>query len=120
MSPENKVFVLQRADTWKWDFPWWKTEVPELIEDAILREIREEIGVNEVHNLRVIHLSSRYDSEGDTYFVTILYTGNIHETSVHISDEHLTYQRVEKSSLLSLWLSDYLVSDIKKIQNQFF
>lgn len=54
---DNKVFAAQRGDggelAWRWEFPGGKLEKGETGEDAIVREILEELGT-EVKVLRML------------------------------------------------------------------
>jgi 8-oxo-dGTP pyrophosphatase MutT (NUDIX family) len=117
-NAEGKILILQRSDTWKRDLPWWKTELPERIENAIIREIQEETGMQTIQNLHVLHLRSgyRYTPETDEYFVLIIYQGQVNDNPT-ISDEHLNYQRITPKELFSIWLSDYLQKDLENIRN---
>ena len=116
-NPEGKILVQKRSDTGKRDLIWWKTEIPEKIEDAILREIQEETGIKDIENLKTIHLESNF-SQG-RYFVLIIFTGETKAIASIISDEHSECSWVTKEQLFSIWLTDYLQKSLEKIADLF-
>ena len=118
-NTEGKILVQKRADTGKWDLIWGKTELPEKIEEAMVREIKEETGIETVQDLRVIHVESDFLFSKTRYFVLIIYTGKVDVAWPIISDEHLEYQRVSKEELFSIWMTEYLEKALKSIEHLF-
>ena len=118
-NTEGKILVQKRADTGKWDLIWGKTELPEKIEDAIIREIKEETGIETVQDLRVIHVKSDLLFSKTRYFLLIIYTGKVAVAWPVISDEHSEYQRVNKEELFNIWLTEYLEKALKNIEHLF-
>lgn len=118
-NQEWKILVQKRSDTGKWDLIWWKTEIPEKIEDAIIREIKEESWIEDVKNLKVIHVESNFLQKTNRYFVLIIFTGETESSISTISDEHNEYLRTTKDELFSIWLTDYLQKSLEKIVNLF-
>ena len=118
-NQEWKILVQKRSDTGKWDLIWWKTEIPEKIEDAIIREIKEETWIEDVKNLKVIHVESSFLQKTNRYFVLIIFTGETKSSISTISKEHNDYIRTTKDELFSIWLTDYLQKGLEKIVNLF-
>ena len=118
-NKEWKILVQQRSDTWKWDLPWWRTEIPERIEDAIVREIKEETWIEDIENLEFIHLESDFLVEKDQYFVLVIFKWMTELIESNISNEHKDYSRVTKEELFKIWMSDYLQKSLLKIVNLF-
>lgn len=90
-NPEGKILVQQRSDTSNRDLPWGQTELPEKIEEAILREIQEETGINSVENLKILHIESQFTPEQDRYFVLCIFKWELKEDPL-ISAEHQAYK----------------------------
>jgi 8-oxo-dGTP pyrophosphatase MutT (NUDIX family) len=118
-NQEWKILVQKRSDTGKWDLIWWKTEIPEKIEDAIIREIKEETWIEDIENMKVIHIESCLLQEKNKYFVLIIFTGETKSSISIISDEHNDYIRITKNELFTIWITDYLQKSLEKIVNLF-
>ncbi len=118
-NPEGKILIQKRTDTGKRDLIWGKTELPEKIEEAMVREIKEETGIETVQDLGVIHIESDFSFAKTRYFVLIIYTGKINITWPIISDEHLEYQRVSKDELFTIWVTEYLEKALRNIEHLF-
>lgn len=118
-NQEWKILVQKRSDTDKWDLIWWKTEIPERIEDAIIREIKEETWIEDIENLKVIHIESDLLQEKNKYFVLTIFTGQTKSSISTISDEHNDYIRITKDELFTIWLTGYLEKSLEGIKNLF-
>lgn len=118
-NQEWKILVQKRSDTGKWDLIWWKTEIPEKIEDAIIREIKEETWIEDIETLKVIHIESNFLQKTNRYFVLIIFTGQTKSWISIISDEHNDHIRATKDELFKIWLTDYLQKSLEKIVNLF-
>jgi len=114
-----KILVQKRSDTWKWDLPGWKTEIPEKIEDAIVREIKEETWIVDIDNLKIIHLESDFLKKKDQYFVLIIFKWQTKSLLSNISHEHQDYDWVTKDEIFKIWMSDYLQESLWKIIDLF-
>jgi 8-oxo-dGTP pyrophosphatase MutT (NUDIX family) len=114
-----KILVQKRSDTWKWDLPWWRTEIPERIEDAIVREIKEETWIDDVVDLKLIHLESHFSSQKNQYFVLVIFKWQTEFSDSNISDEHQDYDWVTKDEIFKIWMSDYLQESLWKVRDLF-
>ncbi len=114
-NAEWKILVQKRSDTGKWDLVGGKTEAPERIEDAIVREIREETNITDIAHLKVIHLESSFSAEKNRYFVLILFSCSTMSWSSILSDEHQAQKWVSKDELFTIWLTDYLQTSVESI-----
>ena len=111
------ILVQQRADTWKRDLIGGKVEIPEQIEQWIIREITEETGIGEIKDLQILHIESNY-SDNETYFVLCIFKAYSDEQQVVVSDEHLSQKRITKEELFTIDMTEYLQSSILKIKDQ--
>lgn len=114
-----EILVQKRSDTDKWDLIWWWTKIPERIENAIIREIKEETGIEDIKNLKIIHLESNFSLEENRYFVLSIFTGETNSSTSIISKEHNDYMRITKDKLFSIWLTDYLQKSLENVTNLF-
>lgn len=115
-NQDEKILVQKRQDTWKRDLIGWKTEIPEKIEDAIIREIQEETWIMEIKDLHILDLQSNYSHEKDRYFVLVIYKASINTQNPILSDEHQEYNWITKEELFMIGITDYLEHALKKIK----
>ena len=61
----NKILCTQRGNTkylaYKWEFPGGKVELGEQLEDALIREIKEELGCNISIKKYLLTIKHKYD-----------------------------------------------------------
>ncbi|HZV11676.1 MAG TPA: NUDIX domain-containing protein [Candidatus Kapabacteria bacterium] len=87
---KNKILLCQRkpSDRYglKWEFPGGKAFEYEPIEEALCRELNEELGIA-VRALRTVHSSiNKYEDGGEyavTYFVVDEYSGHVVNMAFH-------------------------------------
>ncbi|MBN2860137.1 MAG: (deoxy)nucleoside triphosphate pyrophosphohydrolase [Sphaerochaetaceae bacterium] len=106
---DHKVFVARRKDAGelalKWEFPGGKLEKGESGEQAIIREIREELSITVAVQRHFLQVSHQYTS----FFLTMdAYLCTIEEGTITLS-EHVNCKWVNASELLSL---DWAAADI--------
>ncbi|MBI4132449.1 MAG: NUDIX hydrolase [Candidatus Sungbacteria bacterium] len=119
LDSEGKLLTIRRSQTHRidpggWDLPGGDLEFGEDPMVGIIREVREETGLSEVHNL------APYDVEGHVavnqeYWVTIAYRGNSGENKVTLSNEHDDFQWVTMSEFIKLKSSPKLRRFIQKL-----
>ncbi len=109
-----KVFVARRKDAGelalKWEFPGGKLEAGESGEQAIIREIREELSITVAVQRHFLQVSHQYTS----FFLTMdAYLCSIEEGTITLS-EHVNCRWVDASELMEL---DWAAADIPIAQN---
>ena len=111
----TEVLVCQRrADqpmSLKWEFPGGKIEPGESAEQALARELREELGIEAVIGPRLAQLRHRYRNGGavDLQFFTVReFTGAL---------ENRIFNDVRWSSFASLPSFDFLAADLSLIRD---
>jgi 8-oxo-dGTP diphosphatase len=86
-----------------WDFPGGGVEYKEDLREALLREIREELGPTvKVKIGKPIAVWSFMTAEGNKYCVAIGYEAQWLSGTIHLSNEHDEYQWINPDKLLSL------------------
>lgn len=114
-NTDKQILLMKRSYGSKTrDFPGWWISLPETLDEGIRREIYEETWITHIHNLRVVDAVSSYDIEEEAYVVFVWYMGTTLEHSVHLSDEHDQYVRIERSNIENIWLTPYLLEFLKK------
>lgn len=80
----DEVLICQRRPDQplgsKWEFPGGKIEPGETAEEALRRELREELGIDATISTRVAHLRHNYRSGGAVdlqFFLVREYSGNV-------------------------------------------
>lgn len=119
-NSEGKILLLKRsrksiANPDRWDLPGGKVDACESFQDAIHREVREEIG----RDVRITHLvgSSEYRVNG-TDVVFLIMHGEIDSEEISLSDEHEEYLWITPSLIPEMDLCDHFSSVLKKYVNQ--
>ena len=111
-NDEGKILALKASYKWlKWDLPGGGLEFPELHEEALRREIREETSL-EIQNIVPLEIQSVYNKEADEYMIFIGYKCWVLSGSIKLSSEHSEYRWVTKDQFLTLdaipYLKDYV------------
>ena len=99
IKKENKVFITQRGHgefKGKWEFPGGKVEEGEIPEEAVVREIKEElkadIGVEKI-------FSEINDNRGDICFNVKFYICKLKSDKMEVT-EHLDYKWIEPKDIV--------------------
>ncbi|HEX6772410.1 MAG TPA: (deoxy)nucleoside triphosphate pyrophosphohydrolase [Acidobacteriaceae bacterium] len=105
----DEVLVCQRRPdqplALKWEFPGGKIEPGETAEQALRRELTEELGIEAVIGTRVAHVRHNYRSGGAVdlqFFLVREYSGQI---------ENLIFQDVRWAPLRKLPEYDFVTAD---------
>ena len=124
ISVNNKYLVIKRSKEEKtfpeyWDIPGGLAEYGELPKDAVIRETKEEVGLN-IFPTKVIHEDSNYDKEKDIIFIRLVYLCKLHDDINNIilqNEEHSEYKLIEtlddlKGELIAPFLEDLFESEL--------
>ena len=85
-----------------WDIPGGLAELKELPKEALIREIKEEIGLKALP-IKIIHEDSNLDENKDMIFIRLVYLCNLEDDIKNIKldlNEHSEYKLID--SLMSL------------------
>ncbi|PIR93514.1 hypothetical protein COT99_00415 [Candidatus Falkowbacteria bacterium CG10_big_fil_rev_8_21_14_0_10_43_10] len=102
---KNKILVLKRADSDKsdsnlWDIPGGKIEQGESIDDAIKREVLEEIGVAMPPViLKDLHGLIFEDFDDVNKLVIAVFFCDIPSINIHLNPEHSEYEWIDVKEL---------------------
>ena len=113
IKKNNKVFITQRGHgefKGKWEFPGGKIEVGESPEDAIVREIKEELK----YNIEVVRLYDEInDIHGDKTFNVKFFICNLISGDL-VFTEHLASKWIYPSEINE---SDFMEADKTVLEN---
>lgn len=80
-----------------WDIPGGLVETGELPKEALIRETKEEVGLNIVPT-KVIHEDSNFDKDKDLVFIRLVYLCELNDNIENIklqSEEHSEYRLIK-------------------------
>lgn len=109
---KNKMLILRRSQSihsrpGDWDFPGGNVLYGEHHEASLLREIKEEAGLN-VTKLRPITVTSSYHEKENVYSLFIQYVAHATSDRVSLSHEHTEYTWVTLEEFLSIDTAAFL------------
>jgi len=118
LNDEGKILAIRRSATdpsrpLTWDVPGGEVEEGEDLEESILREIKEEVGIT-VSNIEIFDAVGSYNKKGE-YWIGIGYKAKAIETNVILSFEHDQYEWLTKEEFLQRESSGKLVRFVEKL-----
>lgn len=97
---DRQRILCLRNDRGEWDFPGGKINGDENPESTLIREVKEETGLN-ITNLELLSLKNLKFNEVDV--IIILYTALINsDNAINISYEHNEYNFFDKKEFIEL------------------
>ena len=120
LSGTQKFLFLLRSDykdrnPLHRDIVWWGLDIWEQIEESVLREMSEEIGItttSDLCNLTLLGTRSRRTKADHTRRSTVLfYTAEIETEHIILSDEHTDYRRQTLDEAMELELRQDVVDE---------
>ncbi len=107
IKDDDKYLIIKRSVNETsypefWDIPGGLAELKELPKEALIREIKEEIGLKALP-IKIIHEDSNLDENKDMIFIRLVYLCNLEDYINNIKldlNEHSEYKLIE--SLMSL------------------
>lgn len=108
---EGKILAIRRSATdpirpLTWDFPGGEVEEGEDLNENMLREIREEVGIK-IDQLQIVNAIASRNKKGE-YWVGIGYKAHALSTAVILSYEHDQFEWISKEEFLKRESSDKL------------
>jgi ADP-ribose pyrophosphatase YjhB (NUDIX family) len=104
-NAEGQILLQRRSDNGLWGLPGGSVEIGESVRDAIIREVREETGL-EVEVLRLVGVYSdpklqivRYPDGNVVHYVSTLYACRILAGTLQTCDETLDLQFFDPAHL---------------------
>jgi mutator protein MutT len=98
----KKALVLRKVRNGinVYDLPGGRIDKGELIQDALKRELKEEIGLTKFSNPQLINIFERQDYEKNgTYLMLVVYKIDANIFRIKLSDEHTNYEWISKKEL---------------------
>lgn len=124
INVNDKYLVIKRSkeeSTYPeyWDIPGGLVELGELPKEAVIRETKEEVGLNIIPT-RVIHEDSNLDKEKDLIFIRLVYLCELNDDIKNIKlqeEEHSEYRLINsldelKGEKISPFLIDLFNNDL--------
>lgn len=102
----NKVLLLQGGGRGWWELAGGKIEYGEHLKEALARELKEELNVDDVLIGEIIEARTRINDIGEPlHMVFIIYNCSLSNNEFQISDEHVDWKwaSVEEVKSLPMW-----------------
>ena len=126
INEENKFLILKRTNYAnnetqdKWDFPGGSVNLDEDANDAIIREINEELQI-ELNEANVFKINSGKGIPSGQ-FVFVLFASRKHDLKdgIKLSKEHSEYQWISLDEIdnYTFYLRDNIIEDIKNYMKE--
>lgn len=112
----KKVLIVKREEedevgAGTWEMPGGKIEFGEKLEDALIREIKEEVGLEVI--VGKLLYATTFLTDPSRQVVILTYLCKTHDDKVILSTEHTEYRWAEKEEMLK-----YLNKEILKDMNE--
>ena len=123
IKDDDKYLIIKRSVNETsypefWDIPGGLAELKELPKEALIREIKEEIGLNALP-IKIIHEDSNIDENKDMIFIRLVYLCNLEDDIKNIKldiDEHSEYKLIDNlMSLENENVLPYLLDILKEL-----
>jgi len=119
-NEEGKFLAIHRTSSApynpeRWDLPGGDLDFGEDATEGIIREIKEEVGL-EVKDLKLFDVESHVNKEND-FWVTIAYTAKSVSYNVTLSFEHDDFKWLTPEDFLKLESSDKLRRFVNGLNN---
>ncbi len=108
---DGDILVLRRSATdpsraGHWDLPGGSQDDSETVEQSLLREVHEEVGLDDLGDIRLVFSASGIDvssADQQTYnYVFLIYSATSATTSITLSYEHDDFRWVSTQEALQL------------------
>lgn len=121
-NKKGKILTLFRSETAlsrpnTWDFPGGDLDFGEDTIKGILREIKEETGLD-IKELIIFDAASKIDEKGE-FWVTIVYKAKTDSNKITLSLEHTQFKWVTPEEFLTLESSETQKNFVKNLKNKF-
>jgi 8-oxo-dGTP diphosphatase len=103
---DNKVLLLQGGGRGWWELAGGKIEYGENLKEALARELKEELNVDDVLIGEIIEARTRINDIGEPlHMVFIIYSCKLPSNEFQISDEHVDWKwaSVEEVKIFPMW-----------------
>ena len=104
--------ILPGHDKTSWDIPGGRIEPNEALDDALRREVREELGVELVGKPQLMNAQDIFVPTKNFHVVRLTYIVDIESIDVTLSDEHIDYKWLTIEEVLQLHVEPFLKETI--------
>ena len=97
---DNKCLIMEPSNSpGKWDIPGGRIDIGENYNDALIRELKEEVGFVNVVVQGVVDYDIWYTEKRNLPICAIAHLISTEETDLILSHEHLSYEWVTREDL---------------------
>ena len=104
----KEQFLLPGNPDEAWDIPGGRIETEEHLDDALLREVKEEIGADLSGMPKLVNAQDIFVPQKDLHVVRLTYTLDSEIKNITLSDEHTDYRWVSLAEAKELNVEPFL------------
>ncbi|MFW9922409.1 MAG: NUDIX hydrolase [Candidatus Thorarchaeota archaeon] len=117
-NPQGEILLVKRSPgnfpEKIWDVVGGKVESLENPFDALLREIKEETGIDEIKIIKAINDFYWFTSESSSYIIGMNFWCKTKQLNVQLSDEHIEYKWCQLDEALKISTHQTVIRCIEK------
>lgn len=111
----ERTDILQNETAKSWDIPGGRIEPEESLDQALAREVKEEIGVDIAGEPQLINAQDIFVPAKDLHVVRLTYLLDFDPTDITLSNEHQNYQWLSLGEARAIPVEPFLKETLEKL-----
>lgn len=120
-NSDNKYLFIQRTELLQnenelsWDIPGGRIDITERLEDALVREVKEELNIELSGTTKLLNAQDIFVEKKQLHVVRLTYLAeqNINSGLIKLSDEHQAFAWYDLQDIKSINIDPYLLKTLE-------